>query len=120
MLAAAGTLAALLRRSREGGSWHVRVSLCRTAAWIHGHGSDALRPAQRESIEEVLAGGRVPGLRADEVAALCRETQSGYGRIGHLAPVVELSETPPRWARPSSPPGTHPAAWPAPDPPAGP
>jgi hypothetical protein len=35
------------------------------------------------------------------------------GRLHHLGPVVRLSETPPRWARPSVPLGYHEPAWPA-------
>ena len=34
------------------------------------------------------------------------------GRLHHLAPVVRLSETPPRWARPSVPLGYNEPAWP--------
>ncbi len=33
-LAALGVLVALRRRAQEGGSWHVRTSLCRTAMWF--------------------------------------------------------------------------------------
>jgi crotonobetainyl-CoA:carnitine CoA-transferase CaiB-like acyl-CoA transferase len=36
--AAAGMMAALLRRSREGGSWHVKVSLARSAMWVQSLG----------------------------------------------------------------------------------
>jgi crotonobetainyl-CoA:carnitine CoA-transferase CaiB-like acyl-CoA transferase len=111
-LAALGTLVALARRAREGGSWHVRASLCQTGMWIHRHGSDALQPEERVSIEEVLVGGQPRGLSGEEVAALSIETDTGYGRITHLAPVVALSETPARWARPTAPRGTHPPAWP--------
>ena len=35
------------------------------------------------------------------------------GRLRHLGPVVRLSETPPRWARPSVPLGSHEPVWPA-------
>ena len=35
------------------------------------------------------------------------------GRLRHLGPVVHLSETPPRWARPSVPLGYHEPVWPA-------
>ena len=35
------------------------------------------------------------------------------GRLRHLGPVVRLSETPPRWARPSVPLGYHEPVWPA-------
>ena len=35
------------------------------------------------------------------------------GRLRHLKPVVQLSETPPRWARPSVPLGYQRPVWPA-------
>jgi len=35
------------------------------------------------------------------------------GRLQHLAPVLRLSETPPRWARPMVPLGYHQPVWPA-------
>jgi len=35
------------------------------------------------------------------------------GRLHHLGPVMRLSETPPRWARPSVPLGYHEPVWPA-------
>jgi crotonobetainyl-CoA:carnitine CoA-transferase CaiB-like acyl-CoA transferase len=111
-LAALGTLVALARRAREGGSWHVRASLSQTGMWIQRHGSDALHPKERTSIEEVLAGGQPRGLSGEEIAALSMQSDTGYGRITHLAPVLSLSETPARWERPSSPRGAHPPAWP--------
>ena len=37
-LAAAGTMAALLRRSKEGGSYHVKLSLARSAMWVQEFG----------------------------------------------------------------------------------
>jgi crotonobetainyl-CoA:carnitine CoA-transferase CaiB-like acyl-CoA transferase len=37
-LAAAGAVAALLRRATEGGSWHVKVSLARSAMWVESLG----------------------------------------------------------------------------------
>jgi hypothetical protein len=49
----------------------------------------------------------------DEVARLTTETRSPAGLIGHLKPVVALSETPPCWARPPVPLGHHPPEWPA-------
>jgi CoA-transferase family III len=101
-LAALGVLVALGRRTRQGGSWHVRASLCQTGSWIRRRRSDALDPA-----------AAVP-LRPAELQSLLVRSDSPYGRLTHLAPVLELSETPPRFERPSAPPGTHPAAWPEP------
>lgn len=37
-LGALGTLVALLRRSEEGGSYHVRVALARSAIWLQSYG----------------------------------------------------------------------------------
>jgi crotonobetainyl-CoA:carnitine CoA-transferase CaiB-like acyl-CoA transferase len=109
-LAAAGALAALARRTREGGSFQVRASLCRTGMWIQRQGGEA-PPGESTSIEEALAGGRVPGLAAAEVASLCTASESAWGRLFHLAPVLELSETPPHWERASAPLGSHAAEW---------
>ena len=90
-----GAMVALARRAREGGSWMVRVALARTGKWIVDRGN-------------VDAGAAL----ADEPADLTKETQSPAGRITHLKPVVQLSETPPSWARPPVPLGYHRPEWP--------
>ena len=102
-LMAFGAMAALARRAREGGSWLVRVSLARTGKWI----------TDRGSVDAAALVGLAPDLPADEIARLSEETLSPAGRIRHLKPVVELSATPPYWARPPVPLGTHPPEWPA-------
>ena len=97
-LLAFGTLAALMRRAEEGGSWLVRVSLAGTATWLRGL-------------------GRVAGdwaLKAPEMAALedlLEQTPSGFGRLTALRHSGWLPETPPHWALPAVPLGTHRAAW---------
>jgi crotonobetainyl-CoA:carnitine CoA-transferase CaiB-like acyl-CoA transferase len=96
-LMAFGALVALGRRATEGGSWHVRVSLARVGRWIVDMG----RVEDFASVPAELPPGELQGLLAQT------------GAITHLAPVLGLSETPPRWERPPAPPGTHPAAWPA-------
>lgn len=95
-LAALGTMVALGRRAREGGSFWVRVSLCRTAMWLQGLGrtDDVGSGPDRERLSPWLSVSETP-----------------FGRIEHLAPVIELSETPPRWARPTVPLGSHPPEW---------
>jgi crotonobetainyl-CoA:carnitine CoA-transferase CaiB-like acyl-CoA transferase len=104
-LMAFGAMVALARRAREGGSFRVRVALARTGRFIVDRGT--LEPA-------ALAG--VPrDLPSDELRRLTTETPSPAGLIGHLKPVVELSETPPRWARPPVPLGHHSPEWPARD-----
>ena len=101
-LMAYGAMVALARRVREGGSWLVRVSLARTGKFIVDRG--LLDAASLEG---------VPGdLPADEIARLTTETQTPIGRLRHLAPVVQMSETRARWARPPVPLSTHPPCWP--------
>ncbi|MBD3648343.1 MAG: hypothetical protein HUJ31_13025 [Pseudomonadales bacterium] len=42
---------------------------------------------------------------------ITRITETPYGKMTHLGPVLRMSETPPRWDLPSSPLGTHRAEW---------
>lgn len=100
-LMAFGATLALARRAREGGSWHVRVALARTGKWI----VDLGEPKR----DWRGLPGEVP---APELAGLMDEMDAPDGRIGFLKPVVRLSQTPPRWARPPVPLGTHPPVWP--------
>jgi crotonobetainyl-CoA:carnitine CoA-transferase CaiB-like acyl-CoA transferase len=97
-LAALGATIALLRQCEQGGSWHVRVSLARTAMWIRelGHlpGDSTVEPPTRAEIESW---------------SITRDTP--WGRLGYLAPVAQMSATPPAWTLPSAPPGSHAAAW---------
>jgi hypothetical protein len=101
-LMAYGTMVALARRVREGGSWLVRVSLARTAQFIVDRG--LLDAAALEGVPDDLS--------AEEIAHLTTETQTPIGRLRHLAPVVQMSETRARWIRPPVPLGTHPPCWP--------
>ena len=101
-LMAFGALAALARRAREGGSWLVRISLAQTGRFIVGRG---------EVPESRLAN--VPKeFSPEEIARWSTTSDTPAGRLRHLAPVVQLSETPARWARPSVPLGYHEPAWP--------
>ena len=101
-LMAFGAMVALGRRTHEGGSWRVRVSLARTAKWIVDGG-----------LLDVAAIAGVPNeLPEEEIARLTMETPSPLGSIRHLAPVAQMSETPPRWVRPPVPLGHDPAVWP--------
>jgi hypothetical protein len=101
-LMAYGAMVALARRVQEGGSWLVRVSLARTGKFIVDRG--LLDAAALESVPDDLP--------AEEIARLTTETQTPIGRLHHLAPVVQMSETRARWARPPVPLGTHPPRWP--------
>ena len=102
-LLAFGAMVALARRAREGGSWLVRTSLAAAGHWIRSHGLLA-----REQY-----GGIAAEFPESELRALLMETESPAGRLTHLKPAVQMSETPPRWARPAVPLGYHTPAWPA-------
>lgn len=95
-LAALGTLIALARRAREGGSYHVRVSLSRAGMWI-------------DSLGRTVSAG--PGLADEALRPAMTVSETPYGRLRHLGPVLELSDTPPHWALPTAPLGTHRAVW---------
>ena len=102
-LMAAGAMVALARRAREGGSWLVRISLAQTGRWLVGRGEvpeAGLKDVPKE-------------FTADELARWSIESQTPVGKLKHLKPTVQLSETPPYWARPSVPLGYNEPAWPA-------
>ncbi|HLZ71601.1 MAG TPA: CoA transferase [Dehalococcoidia bacterium] len=92
-LAAFGVMVALGRRAREGGSYHVRVSLAQTGRWLTAQG--------RIAPERVAAAPA--DLTPERLAALSTTSDSPFGRLRHLAPVVQMSETPARWERPAVP-----------------
>ena len=99
-LAAYGVLLALARRAREGGSYHVRVSLCQSGMLIYRQGKVAF-----------------PGFDADvpeaDLDAFRIETQPKSGPLRHLAPILKMSETQPRWVRPTPVLGGDTPEWPA-------
>ena len=102
-LMAFGTMVALGRRAREGGSWLVRISLAQVGKWMADLGevpAAALKDIPTELTEAEL-----------ERWSMVSDTPSG--RLRHLKPVVQMSETPPYWARPSVPLGFHRPEWPA-------
>jgi hypothetical protein len=49
--------------------------------------------------------------RLEELGDLLEESDSGWGRLAALRHSGWLDETPPRWALPSVPLGTHAPAW---------
>ena len=101
-LMAFGAMVALARRVREGGSWLVRASLAQTGRWLVDRGQapeDGLRDVAEEFTSE-------------EIKRWSTTTDVPGGRLRHLAPVVQLSETKPYWARPTVPLGYHDPVWP--------
>ncbi len=87
-LGAAGVIAALRRRAREGGSYHVRVSLSRAAMWYQSLGTfpstefDATDPEHRMTAPRSVT------------------SKTCYGKVLRLAPLAKLSKTPSRWREP--------------------
>ncbi|CAN5216952.1 CoA transferase [soil metagenome] len=98
-LMAFGAQTALLRQQADGGSWHVRVSLARTAQWLR-------------SLGRVEHGFEAP---AAGFSAVMQAYPSGYGALLATRHAAQFSHTPAGWERPSVPPGTHPLAWPPAD-----
>lgn len=101
-LLAFGAMVALGRRVREGGSWLVRVSLAGAGHFIRQHGL----------LDEAVYRSLPAELPTDELQKLLIAHDSPIGRLTHLAPAVQMSQTPPRWARPAVPLGHSPAVWP--------
>jgi crotonobetainyl-CoA:carnitine CoA-transferase CaiB-like acyl-CoA transferase len=97
-LGALGAMCALARRSAEGGSWHVRVSLARTAMWIM-------------SLPRTAPEDKPGGFDAASIAPWIIEMKTAWGPLTRLGPIARMSETPPRWDLPPAPLGSHPAAW---------
>ncbi len=121
-MGAAGATAALVRRAREGGSYHVTVSLTRNAMWYLTLG--LIPPEERTFAEN-------PFRRFDELvnkpAALVPivlklrerllppeivERDTPLGPLKRLAPAVHFSRTPGGWDDPMlTPMGGSPPAW---------
>ena len=97
-LGAYGALLALARRAKEGGSYHVRVSLCQTAMMIYRNGKIRNELAPKE-------------LSLREIEDLSILSSTHLGEAKHLAPVLYLSETPPFWEMPTPKLGGNKAEW---------
>ncbi len=100
-LMAFGAMMARLRQAREGGSWHVRVSLAQTGRWLWNLG-------------RLADGLSAPDLSSQAVHAAFIETMpSGFGTLKAVRHAALLSRTPAQWSRPAMPLGSHPPQWPA-------
>ena len=102
-LMAFGAMVALARRAREGGSWLVRISLAQTGRWLVDRGE-----VPAASLKDVPK--EIPQADIDRWSV---DSDTPVGRLRHLGPTVQLSETPPYWARPSVPLGCNEPVWPA-------
>lgn len=94
-LIALGASAALCRQQREGGSWHVQVSLAQTGHWLRNLGrvenGFAVQAVSREPYLETLA--------------------SGFGELRSVRHSAQLERTPVTWSHPSMPPGSSLPQW---------
>ena len=97
-LGALGVMRALARRTTEGGSWHVRVSLARTSMWIM-------------SLPRTDPDARPGGFDAASIAPWIIEMDTAWGPLTRLGPIARMSETPPQWALPPAPLGSDPPSW---------
>lgn len=87
-LAAYGILLALAQRARDGGSYHVRASLCQSGMLVYRQG-------------KVAFPGLDLDLSAAELDAIRIESRPKSGPLRHLGPILKLSEAQPYWSRPT-------------------
>ena len=101
-LMAFGALVALARRVTEGGSWLVSISLAQTGRWL----------VERGQVPEEELCDVPEDFTAGEIANWSTFSDLSIGRVSHLAPALQLSETQPYWERPAVPLGYHKPVWP--------
>lgn len=94
-----GAMMARARQAREGGSWHVQVSLARTGQWLWDLG-------------RVDGGFAAADLKHTAIEPLLEQMPSGFGTLNAVKHAAILSKTPAFWARPAVPLGSHPPQWP--------
>lgn len=99
-LMAFGAMMARLRQAREGGSWHVRVSLAQTGRWLWSLGR----------LERGLSTADLP---ADKILPFIEQSSSGFGALQSIRHAAVMSATPAFWARPAMPLGSHEPVWPS-------
>lgn len=94
-LMAFGAAAALWKQQREGGSWHVEVSLAQTGHWLRGL-------------------GRVDGglkVAKPDIAGFVERYESGFGELVAVKPSARLARMAAGYARRSEQPGASAAKW---------
>ncbi len=96
--ASAGIMSALLRRATEGGSYHVKVSLTRSAMWVQGLGY-----MDHELLETVP--------EKDIYPAKFTTADTVYGEVTYLASALKFSSLPKVVLPPAVPYGAHNPEW---------
>jgi hypothetical protein len=97
-LMAFGALVARARQAREGGSWHVRVSLAQTGRWLFDLG-------------RVDGGLDAPDPTLDDVQDHIEASDSAFGPLRAVRHAATLSETPAHFALPAVRLGSHQPHW---------
>ncbi len=92
-LAAFLVLVALERRAREGGSYHIELSLAQTGRYLAG----------LSRADAALVAARQPELPRERLDELMITRRTPYGDLRYFAPVARMPGTPPRWDLPSVP-----------------
>jgi crotonobetainyl-CoA:carnitine CoA-transferase CaiB-like acyl-CoA transferase len=98
-LMAFGAMMAKARQTREGGSWHVRVSLAQTGRWLW-------------TLGRLADGLNAPDLGSEAAQSFLEDASSGFGPLRSVRHAAMLSKTPAFWSRPAMPLGSHPPQWP--------
>jgi crotonobetainyl-CoA:carnitine CoA-transferase CaiB-like acyl-CoA transferase len=83
-----GAMEALRRRSIDGGAYEVRVSLARTAEWFKSLG-------RTSNFTECVIPTR------EEISELLTQSDSDFGKIEYMKPILQMSETNPHWTWPA-------------------
>ncbi|TWC05917.1 CoA transferase family III [Bradyrhizobium macuxiense] len=94
-----GAMMAKARQAREGGSWHVRLSLAQTGRWLWNLG-------------RLEAGLATEDLKAEAVLPFIERLPSGFGTLSSVRHAAVLSRTPAQWSRPAMPLGSNPPEFP--------
>jgi hypothetical protein len=95
-----GAMMAKARQAREGGSWHVQVSLAQTGHWLWNLG-------------RITGGLDTRDFTGEAVTPFMEAMDSGFGALRSVRHSAVLSKTPAFWARPAMPLGSHPPQWPS-------
>lgn len=83
-----GAMEALRRRSMDGGAYEVRVSLAKTAEWL-------------KSLGRVKDFEKCTLPRREQISDLLTQSNSDFGKIEYMKPILQMSETNPHWEWPS-------------------
>jgi crotonobetainyl-CoA:carnitine CoA-transferase CaiB-like acyl-CoA transferase len=92
-LAAFAVLVALERRARDGGSYHIELSLAQTGRYLAG----------LSRADAALVAARPPELPRERLDDLMITRRTPYGELRYFAPAARMPGTPPRWDRPTVP-----------------